>query len=286
VWLTRAWAALALVAGTGAGYLASGWSGATLGCLAGLAGAAHLLESAGRRAARRRARLASPFPAAWAQVLRGRVDHYRRLPAEERARFEDGVRVFMDEKRITGIGVELTDETRLLVAASAAALSAGWPGWEWDQVTEVLLYPQDFNRDYSFESPELAGQAHGWGTVILSLPSLEESFRDPHDGFHSGFHEFAHILGMRQTVFAGLPPGLDEAVSRRWLEVTEREMRRLRRGWSVIDDYGAESPVEFFAVSVEAFFERPLALRQGHGELYALLRDYFAQDPAAWDEAG
>jgi MtfA peptidase len=38
-------------------------------------------------------------------------------------------------------------------------------------------------------------------------------------------------------------------------------------------------------VAVEAFFERPLALRRGHAEVYAMLRDYFGQDPAAWDEA-
>ncbi|HVR70825.1 MAG TPA: zinc-dependent peptidase, partial [Vicinamibacteria bacterium] len=59
----------------------------------------------------------------------------------------------------------------------------------------------------------------------------------------------------------------------------------LRRGKSVIDDYGAEEPAEFLAVAVEAFFESALALRARHREVYALLRDYFGQDPAAWDDA-
>jgi len=36
---------------------------------------------------------------------------------------------------------------------------------------------------------------------------------------------------------------------------------------------------------VEAFFEIPLDLRDRHRELYAMLAGYFAQDPAAWDEA-
>ena len=30
--------------------------------------------------------------------------------------------------------------------------------------------------------------------------------------------------------------------------------------------------------------ERPQALRRRHGELYETLRDYFAQDPAAWED--
>ena len=62
-------------------------------------------------------------------------------------------------------------------------------------------------------------------------------------------------------------------------------MERMRRGQSVIDPYGAESPVEFLAVAVEAFFERPVALRGGHAEVYSMLREYFGQDPAAWDDA-
>jgi len=37
-------------------------------------------------------------------------------------------------------------------------------------------------------------------------------------------------------------------------------------------------------VAVEAFFEAPLAMRQRHREMYAILRDYFGQDPAAWDD--
>jgi Mlc titration factor MtfA (ptsG expression regulator) len=48
---------------------------------------------------------------------------------------------------------------------------------------------------------------------------------------------------------------------------------------TLLDTYGATDPVEFFAVSVEAFFERPQALRLHHPKLYAELRKYFNQDP-------
>ena len=37
-------------------------------------------------------------------------------------RFEDDLRLFLAEKRITGVGIEATDELRLLVAASAVTL--------------------------------------------------------------------------------------------------------------------------------------------------------------------
>jgi Mlc titration factor MtfA (ptsG expression regulator) len=50
----------------------------------------------------------------------------------------------------------------------------------------------------------------------------------------------------------------------------------------LLDTYGATNPVEFFAVSVEAFFEQPRALCTRHPKLYAELQKYFQQDPVKY----
>jgi len=276
---------IAVAAGGGLGALIAGASGALGGTAAGLAAGAGLARMLGRRAARRQRILSTPFPERWRRFLEERYDHYERIPPPLRPRFEDDLRLFLAEKRITGVSTVATDELKLLVAASAVTLSLGWPDYEWDQVTEVLLYPQDFDRDYSFEERELAGQAHPWGTVILSVPALLESFDDPDDAYHVGIHEFAHLLDVDQSHFDGIPVGLDAGRSREWVAVMEKEMERLRKGRSVIDTYGADDPVEFLAVAVEAFFEAPLALRKRHREVYAILSEYFRQDPADWDDA-
>ena len=112
-------------------------------------------------------------------------------------------------------------------------LSLGWPDYEWTQLTEVLLYPDDFDRDYRVGENERAGQAHPWGTVILSVPALFESFEVPDDAYHVGIHEFAHLLDVDQTHFDGIPVGLDGRLAREWV-------RRSRRGrWSAC---GAAAP--------------------------------------------
>lgn len=54
-------------------------------------------------------------------------------------------------------------------------------------------------------------------------------------------------------------------------------------GTSLLDAYAATNAVEFFAVAVETFFERPVELRARHPELYGALAAYFRQDPAGWD---
>ena len=271
---------LALVGG-----VAQGWPGVLVGAAAGAWLGALWVQRHRSREARRRAAATAPFPARWRAILAHRYDHYHRLPESLRPAFESRVQAFLAEKRITGVGVVATDELRVLVAASAATLSLAWDAYPWDQLAEVLLYAQDFDRDYSFAGRELAGEAHPWGTIIISVPTLQASFDDPGDGYHVGLHEFAHLLDKWGTHFDGILPGLDEARSREWMGLAEREMERMRRGESVIDPYGQESPVEFLAVAVEAFFERPRKLRRGHTEVYSMLRDYFGQDPAAWDDA-
>ena len=284
-WFAFALGGLIFAAASGLAGLLAGARGALGGAVLGVAAAYVLAGRVGRREARRRALLAAPFPESWRRYLAERYDHVDRLSEPLRTRFEADLRIFLAEKRISGIGLEATPELKLLVAASAVTLSLGWPDYEWEQLSEVLLYPQDFDRDYGFEKAELAGEAHVWGTVILSVPALEQSFADPDDAYHVGIHEFAHLLDLDRAGFGGIPAGLPPGRGPEWTALVEKEMERLRRGKSVLDAYGAEDPAEFLAVSVEAFFEAPLALRRRHRELYSLLALYFAQDPAAWDDA-
>jgi Mlc titration factor MtfA (ptsG expression regulator) len=230
----------------------------------------------------RKATLAVPFPGMWSEILRRRSEHYRRLPSATRQAFEQHIQVFLAEKRITAVDLELTDETRLLVAASGATLTAGWPDYTWDQLSEVIVYPQDFDRDYSFDRAHVSGLAHRWGVVILSLPALNRSFEESPDAYHVGYHEFAHLLDLAGTRFDGIPSYLDDASIRRWVALLEQEAERIERDDSILDPYALSGPVELFAVAVEAFFETPIAMADRHAGLYEFLSTYFGQDPAAW----
>jgi MtfA peptidase len=215
-----------------------------------------------------------------------------------RQEFDSQIQVFLAEKRITPVETRLTGEARLLVAASAVTLTAGWPGYTWDQLREVLVYPDHFDRDYQFAStrlakgasaeepgadPILTGQAHPWGVIVLSLPALTESVAATRQrGSHVGFHEFAHLLDLARSGFDGVPSYLPDDGVRRWTGLIEQERERLERGDSVLDPYGLSSPPELFAVAVEAFFQNSAAVANGHRDLYAFLAEYFNQDPATW----
>ena len=218
---------------------------------------------------------------------------YSEMTPAIKAEFEGQVGHFLAAQLITGVslGGGLEREDKLLVAASACTLSSGWPGFRWKDVTEVLLYPDDFDRDFQIAgredgtTAELSGEAHPWGTVILSLPSLEESFEDPHDGYHVGYHEFAHALDRDTASFvdSGGDGGLPSNISGKFAALMGKALDTTRAALvmeqSPLDPYGLESPAELWAVAVEGFFELSSAMADAHPDLHQLLDLYFNQRP-------
>jgi len=129
-----------------------------------------------------------------------------------------------------------------------------------------------------------AGEAWQRGPVVLSLADVRTSGQG--DGYHVVVHELAHQLDQLNGEPDGFPPlprGIRPAV---WTEVFSAAFARLeavlesgQSPW--MDDYAAESPAEFFAVSSEYFFDAPRRLRRHEPELYRLLAAFYRQDPAA-----
>jgi MtfA peptidase len=281
--------------GIAAGFLAVGLVGAALAAWSwfGLAVAAGLggfwyLWMAGRYH-RRKALVAPPFPEAWAAILERRVGFYRDLAddPEARRRFEDDVRIFLAEQRIYGAGegaaeLEIGDETRLLIAASAAILSHGMPRFEWPRMRDIVVHARAFNEDYGSEHANISGMVHYQGPILYSERDLRHGFRR-HDGHNVGLHELAHVLDLADGHADGMPIGAEWASSAPWLAIVSDRLAKLRdpRSPNVLRAYAATNEAEFFAVAVEVFFEQPHKLRDKDAELYAMLSDYFGQDPAA-----
>ncbi len=101
-----------------------------------------------RRCLRRLSIMRQPFAGSWEQILQSHVAFFRALPDQEKERFRQIVKVFLDEVEITGIRTEIDDNVRVLVAASAAIPIFGFQDWEYHRLGEVLVYPDSFGEKY------------------------------------------------------------------------------------------------------------------------------------------
>ena len=234
---------------------------------------------------RRQAILREPFPPEWEAVLQRDVIFFRALDPKAQQRFRLQVKVFLGEKRITGIKVQVDTQTRLLAAASAIIPIFGFPDWEWNQINEVLIYPTRFDSEFEFGNERghnilgMVGTGSLNRLMILSKPDLISGFRNATDKRNVGVHEFAHLVDKTDGVVDGVPGvGLDRQAIGPWIDLVRRKMAEIESGRSDINRYALTNEAEFFAVTSEYFFERPRTMQRKHPALYAALERVFNQD--------
>ncbi len=259
------------------------------------------LPGGGRRVWRRHAAAsgdyAPSFPFAWEKALRKNMGNYPRLTPVEQKLLQDLMLDFVPAREWAGNdGLGVTDEMKATVAGQACLLLLGIRDHDlFASVTSIILHPGTFHRpthtlmDTGGTALEgqvaVLGEAWYRGPVLLSWSEVVAGGQDPDGGSNVVYHEFAHQLD-----FQGLDLSealTDEARARRlqWAEVMTREFDALVRAAehhraTLLDHYGATDPREFFAVSTECFFERPIEMRATYPALYDVLKSFYAQDPA------
>jgi len=266
----------------------------------------------GARPARVQRELAAIDPALWANAV-ARHRFLVGLSTEDEEGLRRRVAWLLASKGFSGAhDMPVSDEMRLSIAIQAALPilnldPAVYEGW-----TEIIVYPGGFliPRTEVDESgvvheyvEEAAGEAWEGGPVILSW---EDCGPELNPDINVVIHEFAHKLDLYQGDADGMPwlgrhgPQLTRRMWQRVLDTTYDHfctvLRRVEAAipadvdpesedaepWYrvlALDPYAATDPAEFFAVSAEAFFVNPAPLAGAYPDWYALLVQYFRQEP-------
>ncbi len=227
-----------------------------------------------------------PIDAKKKAILKNKVDFYQRLRGNDRRNFEYRIMRFLSGCKITGVSTEVTEEDRVLVAASAIIPVFGFEEWDYSNLNEVLLYPDTFNPNFETKGKDrnISGMV-GWGfmngTMTLSKPSLHLGFSNKTSKQNVGIHEFVHLIDKMDGATDGVPDVLiRNPQSIPWLKMMREEIRKIMENDSDINPYGATNQAEFYSVASEYFFKRPRLFKRKHPQLYKAMTDIFKQDPA------
>lgn len=245
---------------------------------------------------RQRSRIkARPFPGEWLKIIKHNVAFFFRLPARDQAELLAHIQVFLADKNFEGCaGQDMTDEVRVTIAAQACLLLLHRKTDYFPRLLTILVYPSSYLADEQrpvtadiWEEGKHARSGETgrtMGSMVLAWEAVKSGAADPADGKNVVLHEFAHQLDYENFAADGTPALATRQQQLAWREVMRTEFASLRAAEAtgiptLIDTYGATNAAEFFAVSVEAFFERPTMLRSQHPRLYSELKNYFRQDP-------
>jgi Mlc titration factor MtfA (ptsG expression regulator) len=222
---------------------------------------------------------------AYRPLLDGHVDYYHNLDTTARKRFEAQVNRFLQNTNIEGVGTDITDLDRVLIASSAIIPIFGLGDWQYNNLTNVILYPDAFDEEYQYEGEErsflgMVGNRHLNGQMLLSRSALMKGFSSASGKENVAIHEFVHLLDGADGATDGVPEHLvPPEYAQPWLSLMHREMHRIQEGHSDINPYALTNEAEFFAVAAEYFFEKPEKFRDKHPELYEHLSLIFKQEP-------
>lgn len=243
---------------------------------------------------RRNRLLSQSFPAAWLKIIERNVPYYSRLSDADKKELQQHIQIFIAEKNFEGCGgLEMTEEIKITVAAQACILLLHRKTDYYPGLYSILVYPsafvvksyQELAPGYLVEGEQVhLGESWKRGTLVLSWDHVKASAADIHDGHNVVLHEFAHQLDTENGAADGAPILPQRSMYVAWARILGRDYEKLRDDAendrdTVLDQYGATNPAEFFAVATECFFEKPRELREKHPELYQELKLFYQQDP-------
>ena len=215
------------------------------------------------------------------EILRQHVLFYQRLPEQEKTRFEERIKTFLQKIRITGIKTRVEDVDKVFVAAAAVIPIFGFKDWEYRNIHEVLLYPGSFDRDYKLEGEDrnilgMVGTGAMQNVMLLSQHDLRAGFLNHSDASNTAIHEFVHLVDKSDGYTDGIPETLlPHKYVLPFLKRIHEEIQQIQSGHSDINPYGATSEAEFLAVAAEYFFKQPEKMQERHPVLYELLEQVF-----------
>ena len=228
-------------------------------------------------------------------IVADQVPLTKKLPSEFRGKLEGKINTFLHQVEFIGCnGLEVTEEMQLSIAAQACLLIVNSETW-YERLNTILIYPDAFksrqteHKGYVVTERETVRTGESWsrGPVILSWEHTKQGAINEKDGHNVVFHEFAHQIDDLSGRTNGIPVLNRNQNFTEWghvfVKAYESHVQRVHAGHStVFDAYGAEGPEEFFAVAVEVFFERPVALKHKEPAVYEQLAMLFQLEPSDW----
>jgi len=212
-------------------------------------------------------------------IVSNNTPFYDRLSSANKKYFEHRIVRFIEKHSFIGReGVEITEEMKLLISATAIKLTFGYRKYLFSMVDRIIIYPKDYfsvigNQQHKGETNPK------YKTVVFSWKDFKEGIKIENDNLNLGLHEFTHAMH-----FSFLSEGSSSA---RYFKRNYQSLLDLLKDVKVqkalintgyLRQYAFENKYEFLAVLVEHFFETPEEFQTKLPEIYRQMQQVLNLD--------
>jgi Mlc titration factor MtfA (ptsG expression regulator) len=165
----------------------------------------------------------------------------------------------------------------ILISAVATQLTLGLENFSLNYFKDIYVLQHDYH--YGYYSLPFMGHVDSSG-IYLSWDNFLQGLGNNADSNNVGIHEMAHALAYVNFV---TKTDEDKHFIREFKNFSKvarpifQDMQKGRK--TLLGDYAATNYHEFWAVSVEMFFENPLAFKHQLTDLYMAMTRVLNQDP-------
>ncbi|WP_130735426.1 zinc-dependent peptidase [Flavobacterium sp. J27] len=203
------------------------------------------------------------------QLLYNQFDFYKKLPLPQKKYFEHRVATFIQKYPFIGKeGIVVTDEMKVLIAATAVMLTFGMRNYLFTVIDKIIIFPDVYystlNKNYHKGefNPSLKA-------IVFSWKHFLEGYEISNDNLNLGLHEFGHVLhyqGLKNSDTSATIFSVTYEEIMQEVKYPPNYARLLQSDYFRI--YAYTNEFEFIAVILEHFFETPEDFKSEFPQLF------------------
>lgn len=212
-------------------------------------------------------------------VLKKHFPYYTHLSAPRQYAFRQRLQKFMETKTFVIHHTTGYREMPILLSATAIKLSFGLKNYLLPYYRFIHIFPAEFIGTHP-TLRILAGNVSG-NSIHVSWKHFLKGFQQPDDGQNLGLHEMAHAYYFQNVEINGDDDNHFAEQFGHFNRYGNKVFEANPTRTGLYTEYAIKNFQEFWAESVELFFEKPQQLKATYPELYRGMVALLSQDPAA-----
>lgn len=205
--------------------------------------------------------------------------YFQKLGADKQSEFVERVQEFIRSKDFYICSPKGYKEMPILISASAVQITFGLKDFLLPYFSNIIIHPEEYFAYDPFRI--LVGNVQGH-SISLSWKHFLQDYQTPTDGKNVGLHEMAHALQVQYLFRNPKRSNTFKEDYEHYDRIDEDVLNAEKtNGKRLFDENALRDKNEFWATSVELFFEKPVELKTQYPDLYESIRIVLNQDTAA-----
>lgn len=210
-------------------------------------------------------------------VISRHFKYYNKLSNSDQKKFLFRTYLFRKSKKFHYIEVAETAEMPILVSAVSVQLTLGLDKYQMNYFRDIYVLRDDYH--YGFYSRPFQGHVDHSG-IYLSWDNFMKGIHGQTPNCNVGLHEMGHALAYVNFITQTEEDKHFKKEFKNFSKVARPIFNSIQEGKkTILGDYAGTNYHEFWAVSVEVFFENPVRMKHELPELYDAMARLLKQDP-------